>query len=69
MRGMDILTALYAIVDLDMPKELTAIQKWRDLLELFMDEFLAESCEIMDEVAAGEDEDGPEGFEMDDLNN
>ena len=72
--AMDILTALYDIVDLDMPCELAAIQKRPDLLELFMDEFLAESDEILDDFAAGgddpadEDEDGSEGyFEMDDL--
>ena len=72
--AMDILTALYDIVDLDMPCELAAIQKRPDLLELFMDEFLAESDEILDDFTAGgddpadEDEDGSEGyFEMDDM--
>ena len=67
-RAIDIFTALYDIVDLDMPKEAAAIQDRPELLEPFMDAFLAVSNEFLDEITADEDEEDPEFlFEMDDL--
>lgn len=74
-RVLDILTGLYDLEDVDMPRETAFIQDRPELLKLFIDEFLMQSNEVLDAFAAGskdsadeDDEDDLEGyFEMDDL--
>ena len=64
-KAMDVLKALYAISEQEMPADVAAWQQHPVLLKLFLDEFLTESEDYLDEFS---DMDA-DLFEIDDLSN